>query len=35
MNLKELNLSTEEYEKIIYIAKLFKCQKMTVEDIFK
>jgi hypothetical protein len=33
LQLKELGLTPTEVEKISYLAKLFKCQKMTVEEI--
>lgn len=33
MNLKDLGLTMEELTKIYLLAKLFNCQKMTVQDI--
>lgn len=32
MKLSELGLTEDEMKKVLYIAKLFNCQKMTVED---
>lgn len=35
MNLRDLNLSPTDYDKILYLLKLFKAQRCTVEDIKK
>ena len=34
-NLKDLGLSTEDYEKIMLLIRIFKAQKVTVWDIKK
>lgn len=33
MRLEECGFNEEEVEKIRYLARLFKCAKMTIEDI--
>lgn len=33
MNITDCGFTDEEIEKIRYLAKLFNCQKMTIEDI--